>query len=148
MDGLFLFFAAHQLIFLDSQFHVLLQINTACSPVCGLVTRSLTRGHDCLGEARPRHRSDGVAVDVVFASLDGQSVWQAQHPQLGSAVVGLAEITIDACGRSRHDDSGHRRAEATSQWQAVPCCSTRHTHTVSLSGTCSSCMHRHSRMHI
>lgn len=77
--------------------------------VCSFIS-PLTWGHHRLREAWPSHRSNGVAVDVVFPSLDGQSVGQPQQAQLGRAVVGLAKVAIDACGRSRHDDSDHRSA--------------------------------------
>lgn len=75
----------------------------------------LTWGHDSLREARPSDRSYCVAVDVVLVSLYGQCVCQTQHAQLRCAVVGLTKVTVDAGGRGRHDDSGQRRAEATSQ---------------------------------
>lgn len=58
----------------------------------------LTWRHDGLCESGPSNGSDSVTVDVVLASLDGQGVRQSQHAQLGSAVVGLAEVTVDARG--------------------------------------------------
>lgn len=76
--------------------------------MCCLIS-GLTWGHDSLCEAGAGHRSNSVAVDVVLASLDGQGVSQAQQAQLGGAVVGLAEVSVDACAGSGHDDSGHRK---------------------------------------
>lgn len=69
----------------------------------------LTWGHDGLSEARAGRGRDGVAVDVVLLALDGQRVGQAQHAQLGGAVVGLAKVAVDAGGRRRHNDP--RRGE-------------------------------------
>lgn len=89
------------------------------NPICfqvyaSCLTSPLTWRHHGLREARPGHRSNRVAVDVVFASLDGQGVGQPEQAQLGRAVVGLAEVTVDACGRSCHDDSDQKSAEETS----------------------------------
>lgn len=87
--------------------------NTEQNAICRIfyvrcLSSPLTWGHHSLREAWPSHRSDRVAVDVVFASLDCQGVGQAQQAQLGRAVVGLAEVTVDARGRSCHDDSDHK----------------------------------------
>lgn len=90
------------------------------TPICFQVdasrlTSPLTWRHHGLREARPGHRSNRVAVDVVLASLDGQGVGQPEQAQLGRAVVGLAEVPVDACGRSCHDDSDQKTAEETSR---------------------------------
>lgn len=68
-----------------------------------------TWGHDGLCEAWPSHGGDGVAEDVVLASLDGQGIGQPQQAQLGGTVVGLTEVTVDTRCRGRHDDSGRRQ---------------------------------------
>lgn len=78
-------------------------------------SRSDTWGHDGLCEPRPGHGGDGVAEDVVLAALDGQSVGQPQQAQLSGAVVGLAEVAVDARRRGRHDDSGRKRDSQQTQ---------------------------------
>lgn len=70
---------------------------TSRTDACGLISL-LTWRHDGLCEAGPGDGGDGVATDVVSESLDGQGVCQPQQAQLGGAVVGLPEVTVDASG--------------------------------------------------
>lgn len=72
-----------------------------------VVVIGLTWWHDVLSESRLCKRRNGVAVDVASLSLDGQSVGQAQQAELGCAVVSLAKVAVNPCGRTRHDDSEH-----------------------------------------
>jgi len=53
-------------------------------------------GHDRLGEPGAGDRGDRVAPDVVLAALDAERVGKAQQAEFGSAVVGLAEVAVDA----------------------------------------------------
>ena len=64
----------------------------ATGSLCG--TKHLPRacgGHKC------------VARNVVLGALDAERVGEAEQPQFGRAVVGLAKVAVDAGGGGRHN---------------------------------------------
>src|SRR3984885_10406965 len=69
---------------------------------CDVLGRQLLEhflGQDVLGHPGGRDRGDGVGVDVVLRTLQRQAVDQADQPELGGPVVGLAEVAEQATGR-------------------------------------------------
>ena len=58
--------------------------------------RPLTRWHDASCHPGACDRRDGVAHDVVLASLNGQRVAQSQQAHLGGRVVGLTKVAIQS----------------------------------------------------
>ncbi len=63
------------------------------------------RRQDVLGHPGRGDRCDGVGLDVVLRAFLGQRVDQADEPELGGAVVGLAEVAEQAAGRGGDDDA-------------------------------------------
>ena len=63
------------------------------------------RGHDGLSHAGGGHGGDDVGDDVVLGALLGEGLGEADHGELGSRVVGLAEVAEQASGRGGVDDT-------------------------------------------
>jgi hypothetical protein len=65
----------------------------------------ISLGQDRLGQARAGDRRDRVDADVVLAALGGEREAEAGEAELGGAVVGLAEVAVDAGGRGGEEDA-------------------------------------------
>src|SRR5579883_1160273 len=70
--------------------------------VFGLELGQYLRGHQALGHARAGDRRERVHENVVLLALEPQRIHETDHGKLGAAVVGLAEIAVDAGVRRRH----------------------------------------------
>ena len=71
----------------------------------GLHEGQKVRRHDGLGHAAGGDGGDDVADDVVLGALLGEGLCEADHAQLGSRVVGLAEVAEQAGGGGGVDDA-------------------------------------------
>ena len=69
-----------------------------------LGTHQHVRREDILGEPAGSHGHDDVALDAGPGTLQGQGVGQPHQPELGSTVVGLAEIAKQSGHRGGHNN--------------------------------------------
>ena len=69
----------------------------------GLELFEYLRRNQAFGHAGAASGGDGIDQDVVLAAFDGQGSGQAIEAKLGHAVVGLAEVAVDAGGGSGED---------------------------------------------
>ena len=53
-------------------------------------------GHELFGHPRRRRRRQAVDADVVLGALDRERLHQADERHLGGAVIGLAEVAVQA----------------------------------------------------
>ncbi len=60
--------------------------------------------HEGLGHPGEGQRGDGVGLDVVLRAFDGEHPGEPDEAHLRRAVVGLAEVAEDPCGRRSADD--------------------------------------------
>ena len=63
------------------------------------------RRHDGFSQPRGRNRRNGIHMNVFASTFLRQTVGQPGQTQLGSTVVGLTKVTVEAGCRGRHDDA-------------------------------------------
>ncbi len=71
----------------------------------GLEQRQHVGRHQIFGHAGRRDRAHGIDLDIVARAFELERVHQTDKAKLGGAVIGLAEIAVQAGGGCRHDDA-------------------------------------------
>ena len=61
--------------------------------------------HQAFGHARASDRAEGIDADVIFCAFDFQRVHDAHNAELAAAIIGLAEIAVEAGGGGGDNDA-------------------------------------------